>query len=108
MMTPEQRKEARARCEAATLSNLRLMDDGLVIEDDGSVIADFDSNHDDARLFIHARKDLPDALDTIDALEAENAALQKMVVMLTESCNIAADEIERLRAELQSAHNGRA
>lgn len=70
MLTDEQLQEIEARCEAATPSNLRLMDDGIVIEDDGNVIADFNSNYDDARFFIHARTDTPDLLAHIRELEA--------------------------------------
>lgn len=62
MLNEHELKEIEARCAAATPSNLRLMDDGIIIEDDGSVIADFGSKHDDARLFIHARTDIPDLL----------------------------------------------
>lgn len=73
MLTEEQLQEIEARCEAATPNNLRLMDDGIIIEDDGSVIADFGNNHDDAILFIHARTDIPALLAHIREFEAEKA-----------------------------------
>lgn len=77
MLNEHELKEIEARCAAATPSNLRLMDDGIIIEDDGSVIADFDSKHDDARLFIHARTDIPHLLAHIRELEAATAHIER-------------------------------
>lgn len=89
-MTPERRAEARARCKAATKGQWEEMCDEHFHIICGNVkIATMkipympEQNCINSIFMSSARQDLPDALDTIDALEAENAALK--------------DELEKMR-----------
>lgn len=91
-MNTDERKAARARCEAATPGPWVNMPDGplfgliLASGDHICEMPPLDDRTEDFEFIAHARTDLPAALDALDAKDAEIAGLMEALKEQMEYC----------------------